>query len=903
MFWDLDNVPFYGDISTPRFKPVDQYELLLKVFGGDMAGGGAKVAAKLQVVFCDATLNRYSEHHRDMIRQQPDNVDVIQVLGRNLRKKREQTDDKLLHLMDAFISSANPGDAIVLISGDGDFEKTLRAAKVKNINCYLLHGPDHTVSRSLYECVHWAMPFNKFVATHKKPAKGASPGVAMAAPSMRTGPTVSATRLKRRTRNGRMVTKKLTRQEGKAADAEAFRVSDEVEDQMTRLDLLIMMDATGSMHPYIEAVKKGLSGQLLTEIRDRFPTAVKNMRFGFLAYRDIPRDGKKCPPHFEKLDFTSDLHEVVEWLGKVKATGGGDTAEDVVGAMMEASTFSWEQPLRAIFHIVEAPAHGRVMHDGVLDSRTKNYDVRHVDYYYERPPPGRDDPAIEIGDALAKLHGETRVERYFMCHLDRPLCDQMVDVCTSTLRAKGIFKNELGQKWMVHDEVAPGSVENPDQYRLSSLVGRMINATCATLSATIAMETLSRQRGSGVRERRNGQDDLFPTIPEGPDEGDEDEETEIPDDELVAAGLVQASSPSAHASDVKPKKLAFQLGPMSKREQKDFGNSMRKIKDGFRAQSRSRDPEKTARQVFVLDPPNYADNTPFEELMDDIKEGAFLAPMEPLESKRTLLIRPEPFTEDAKLKGTFKDAYLAQEQVAQHTYIERVNAEGRTQKYESTSKPLLVLKEFNTTGPGQNSEERYAKEVQASGVCNGLAHHFNEAVKLAEPRIEVGPDGTPAVRPKTLSYMPTSMVKYTVAGKNVFRLMEPFITYGKIQKWNNNAGFVADPHGNESVDWSETAQAFTHWTYHATQGALMVADVQGVKVGNSMIKLIDPQVHMPGENREQLCHQSSARGLAGMFDFFRSHTCGPLCRALGLPGDKDERATLRARKDEISDSE
>ena len=54
-----------------------------------------------------------------------------------------------------------------------------------------------------------------------------------------------------------------------------------------------------------------------------------NIQIGFLAYRDI-QDGHL---RFEKKDFTGDIDDITKFISNLKATGGGDEAEDVIGAL------------------------------------------------------------------------------------------------------------------------------------------------------------------------------------------------------------------------------------------------------------------------------------------------------------------------------------------------------------------------------------------------------------------------------------------------------------------------------------------------------------------------------------------------------------------------------------------
>jgi Alpha-kinase family len=58
--------------------------------------------------------------------------------------------------------------------------------------------------------------------------------------------------------------------------------------------------------------------------------------------------------------------------------------------------------------------------------------------------------------------------------------------------------------------------------------------------------------------------------------------------------------------------------------------------------------------------------------------------------------------------------------------------------------------------------------------------------------------------------------------------MEEFIQ-GDYVKYNNNADFVEETMRN-------TPQAFSHFTYEVTRGALMIVDIQGMMSGDEGVR-------------------------------------------------------------------
>jgi len=101
--------------------------------------------------------------------------------------------------------------------------------------------------------------------------------------------------------------------------------------------------------------------------------------------------------------------------------------------------------------------------------------------------------------------------------------------------------------------------------------------------------------------------------------------------------------------------------------------------------------------------------------------------------------------------------------------------------------------------------------------------------------------------------------------KNQYYLLEAYIP-GNFQKYTNNYTYV-----NESVP---LLTAFSHFTYHITEGKYMVTDLQGVDN-----LLTDPVVH----SFDRHFKNQGDLGQPGMIGFFRYHECNKYCKMLGLP--------------------
>ncbi|KAF9066531.1 kinase-like domain-containing protein [Rhodocollybia butyracea] len=89
---------------------------------------------------------------------------------------------------------------------------------------------------------------------------------------------------------------------------------------------------------------------------------------------------------------------------------------------------------------------------------------------------------------------------------------------------------------------------------------------------------------------------------------------------------------------------------------------------------------------------------------------------------------------------------------------------------------------------------------------------------------------------------------------------------------------------------SDTVHAFAHYFCRATQGQLVFADLQGAYIsaeGKNLMVLFDPMTHTPEGTSGCGDH-----GQQGINKLIEHHSCGPVCKALGLDlgdsGDKSE---------------
>ena len=123
-------------------------------------------------------------------------------------------------------------------------------------------------------------------------------------------------------------------------------------EEKTSLDLLFVMDITGSMGYYIEEAKENVL-EIINRIITECPGIDINL--GFIGYRDIY---ELEYGFYTDVNFTQNYTGVKEIIQNVYASGGGDAPEDVSWAMENALNKDWKNNARFLVFIADALDHG-----------------------------------------------------------------------------------------------------------------------------------------------------------------------------------------------------------------------------------------------------------------------------------------------------------------------------------------------------------------------------------------------------------------------------------------------------------------------------------------------------------------------------------------------------------------
>ena len=210
------------------------------------------------------------------------------------------------------------------------------------------------------------------------------------------------------------------------------------------LDVAFLMDCTSSMSDYINEAKENID-YVVKLIKKEYKNKV---RIAFVGYRDHT-DGDT---RIECCQFTENIPGFNEFLKDIKAHGGKDTPEDVLGGLETVGNLEWLSKIRVMIHIADAPQHGSRFHDLGKDA----------DNYFDEEPRG-----LKAEDVINEI--KEKNIKYFFVKINK-ITDKMIKV----------FKDIAGARFI--EEI---NLKSPDL--LSKL---LLKSLTKSLSASISNERI-----------------------------------------------------------------------------------------------------------------------------------------------------------------------------------------------------------------------------------------------------------------------------------------------------------------------------------------------------------------------------------------------------------------------------
>jgi hypothetical protein len=175
---------------------------------------------------------------------------------------------------------------------------------------------------------------------------------------------------------------------------------------------------------------------------------------------------------------------------------------------------------------------------------------------------------------------------------------------------------------------------------------------------------------------------------------------------------------------------------------------------------------------------------------------------------------------------------------------------------ESPDLVRVVMKESIFQSAHYNTMKYCKDSIEVQVVSKLIAEEF--MIKLEEGEVK---------------FLDVDLVYVEKTG--TYYSMEIFVG-GKFKKWTNNFGVV-----NED-DYSAPLNAFSHWTYQATNEYLIVSDLQGFKSDGAYL-LTDPAI-ICADDWDRFSSTNLAK--KGIKKFFQTHKCNQVCEKLKLKKHK-----------------
>ncbi|GLC42828.1 hypothetical protein PLESTM_001387400 [Pleodorina starrii] len=623
------------------------------------------------------------------------------------------------------------------------------------------------------------------------------------------------------------------------------------EDSLGQIGIVLLLDITDSMQPAIDDVKAKLEAQLLVELQERYPSMRGKFHFAVVGYRDV-----KSSTQFKVHDFDSDAARVAEFLQSLRATSGHDHPEDIAGALLKVCTLEgWNKTSSNIlFHIFDAPGHGKRFND-VFYEGSPYYSKYGGDDFWDYPPQDREDPSTEIERAMDMLKNKLNVVKYYAVTVrSANYVSLPVSPTAKTVAAlKEIGRHVPLHRVVQHDILSHSNTDNWVEevdigINAARLVNTMVGAASRTLGATASASRTLASLGNRQMVELNRSCAPIHEGYEGMQLDDVCGSTVTLPRAAGRGGPASASTGPTIAVAPVPS-TAFQRWAQSD----DGKGFMQEVEKRFQAITNRQECE-----VSLLEPP------------EDLTELCYLVDGRGSLGQRNLAFPTRKFKvlEEPFAEGAERSAYLALNDTL-----------GDPNRFK-----LHVLKELRLVGPHMLSVNRLKLLHTTQTVAGFLAEEFNRSVEAVCPN------------ELKLKYLEVSLLRYHVYDQKSRRsprnsFMEEFVL-GKLVKYNDNGGGVAS-----QADFLSVCDAFPHWSYHATEGRLMVTDIQGwLDKDAREVRLTDPCIHCQALGL--LDDANKDRWLQGMEDFFKSHTCGETCKALKLDVESpplEQIAKLRAR--------
>ena len=215
-----------------------------------------------------------------------------------------------------------------------------------------------------------------------------------------------------------------------------------------KVDICFLVDSTGSMSRVINETKT-----VIHRIVDRLGKRFKDLalRCAFVGYRDIDEGSDRVCV----FQFSKNAEAFKDFVGSVKAFGGADECEDVFGGLEQVNQLEWANMSRVLFHVADAPCHGRRFHctpsDSFPDGDPRGLSIkkllgdltaRNVEYYFAEVNKSTSKMIDEFNKELQLLNG-TQIKQLALASADDLLASVSVSITATIMNSKSLSMHTM----------------------------------------------------------------------------------------------------------------------------------------------------------------------------------------------------------------------------------------------------------------------------------------------------------------------------------------------------------------------------------------------------------------------------------------------------------------------------
>ena len=142
-----------------------------------------------------------------------------------------------------------------------------------------------------------------------------------------------------------------------------FEILEEYEKEFfkdTTLDIMFIMDLTGSMGMWLREAKENIKN-IIDEITENNPCS--KIRVSFVGYRDFKEVNGILQGQYIYKDFSENIEDIRNFISNIACYGGGDEPEDLIGALDLSLKMNWSSNARYAVLVCDAPCHGSKYHN------------------------------------------------------------------------------------------------------------------------------------------------------------------------------------------------------------------------------------------------------------------------------------------------------------------------------------------------------------------------------------------------------------------------------------------------------------------------------------------------------------------------------------------------------------